>query len=170
MVLLKQENNKKTMEENYIYPLGNQEYVANEDLEKDERKWVGVRLSKVMMHQIEMVVNTHPEYAWNGPNDFVRDAVRRHLEYIRRQDMLREGKIEALQPKVEKLIEDSLGLEERTRFERELKAIEKEIDVAKEPQAFIDALTKLLENTYGTAIAKTISKKLLEMLQPKGNL
>ncbi|MEM3397250.1 MAG: hypothetical protein QW620_06725 [Thermoplasmata archaeon] len=144
--------------------------MAEEDTEKDERKWVGVRLSKVMMHQIEMVVNTHPEYAWNGPNDFVRDAVRRHLEYIRRQDMLREGKIETLQPKVEQLIEESLGVEERARFEKELKAIEREIDVAKEPQAFVDALTKLLENTYGQSIAKTISKKLLDMLQTKGSI
>ncbi|MGC9059875.1 MAG: hypothetical protein ACP5JR_01365 [Thermoplasmata archaeon] len=135
--------------------------------EKDERKWVGVRLSKVMMHQIEDVVNSHPEYAWNGPNDFVRDAVRRHLEYIRRQDLLREGKIASLQPKVEKLIEDSFGEEERTRFERELKAIEREIDLAREPQRFVEALTKLLENTYGQAIARTISKKLLEMLQFK---
>lgn len=143
---------------------------VEENIEKDERKWVGVRLSKVMMHQIEMVVNTHPEYAWNGPNDFVRDAVRRHLEYIRRQDMLREGKIEMIQPKVEQLIEESLGVEERARFERELKAIEKEIDVAKEPQAFVDALTKLLENTYGQSIAKTISKKLLDMFQIKGNI
>ncbi|MCX8173189.1 MAG: hypothetical protein N3F63_01050 [Thermoplasmata archaeon] len=144
--------------------------MAEEDIEKDERKWVGVRLSKVMMHQIEMVVNTHPEYAWNGPNDFVRDAVRRHLEYIRRQDMLREGRIESLQPKVEQIIEESLGVEERTRFERELRAIEREIDVAKEPQAFVDALTKLLENTYGQSIAKTISKKLLDMLQTKGSV
>ncbi|MEM4292930.1 MAG: hypothetical protein QXJ27_02015 [Thermoplasmata archaeon] len=144
--------------------------MAEEDTEKDERKWVGVRLSKTMMHQIEMVVNTHPEYAWNGPNDFVRDAVRRHLEYIRRQDMLREGKIEMLQPRVEKLIEDSLGVEERAKFERELKAIEREIDVAKEPLAFVEALTKLLENTYGQAIAKTISRKLLEMLQTKGSV
>ncbi|MEM3493890.1 MAG: hypothetical protein QXD15_06010, partial [Thermoplasmata archaeon] len=118
----------------------------------------------------EMVVNTHPEYAWNGPNDFVRDAIRRHLEYIRRQDMLREGKIEMLQPRVEKLIEDSLGVEERAKFERELKAIEREIDVAKEPLAFVEALTKLLENTYGQAIAKTISRKLLEMLQTKGSV
>jgi len=120
-----------------------------------------------MMHQIEAVVSTHPEYAWNGPNDFVRDAVRRHLEYIRRQDLIREGKIEALQPRVEKLIEDSLGEEARTQFERELKAIEREIDVTKQPMVFIDALTKLLENTYGQAIAKTISKKLLEMIQNK---
>jgi hypothetical protein len=141
--------------------------VADEDSEKDDRKWVGVRLSKVMMHQIEAVVSTHPEYAWNGPNDFVRDAVRRHLEYIRRQDLIREGKIEALQPRVEKLIEDSLGEEARTQFERELKAIEREIDVTKQPMVFIDALTKLLENTYGQAIAKTISKKLLEMIQNK---
>lgn len=141
--------------------------MADEDSEKDDRKWVGVRLSKVMMHQIEAVVSTHPEYAWNGPNDFVRDAVRRHLEYIRRQDLIREGKIEALQPRVEKLIEDSLGEEARTQFERELKAIEREIDVTKQPMVFIDALTKLLENTYGQAIAKTISKKLLEMIQNK---
>ena len=49
---------------------------------KDERKWVGVRISKAMMHQVSDIIENHPELAYSNPNDFIRDATRRRIETI----------------------------------------------------------------------------------------
>lgn len=124
---------------------------------EDNRKWVGVRLSKAMMHQVEDAVEGHPEYAWSTPNDFVRDAVRRHLEYVRQQEYLKQGELMALPERVEDVLKRSLGDKFAGEFERRLAKATKGIDPAKDPRTYIQAVTALLSSTLGPTMAKVIT-------------
>ncbi|MCK4717718.1 MAG: hypothetical protein KAT70_03525 [Thermoplasmata archaeon] len=126
----------------------------------DERKWVGVRLSKVMMAQVEETVETHPEWAWSNPNDFVRDAVRRHLEYVRKQDAMDSQKIMSLPSKLLDLVRGMLDTPSYDDFRRKLHSIMSDMEVEKEPRQFLDNATELLASYLGETLAGNIMDKM----------
>ncbi|MEW5937757.1 MAG: hypothetical protein AB1665_08070 [Candidatus Thermoplasmatota archaeon] len=132
----------------------------NENDVEDIRKWVGVRLSKEMMHQVALVIGSHPEYAWRTPNDFVRDAVRRHIEHIRRQEMYRQQEILALPSRVEAVVAKTLGDRAAKDFEGRLANATKDIDPLTNPEDYLVAFLTLLSSTYGPTLAKRITERL----------
>ena len=131
----------------------------------DTRKWVGVRISKVMMAQIEVTIENHPEWAWSNPNDFVRDAVRRHLEYVRQQESLRRKSILGLHTRVLELSKEMLDYSTYEEFKEKLLNVAKTTDIEKEPIKFLDASTELLGNLVGETLAKNIISRLYEEVE-----
>ncbi|MDG6219893.1 MAG: hypothetical protein QCI38_00405 [Candidatus Thermoplasmatota archaeon] len=135
---------------------------AHERAKSDDRKWVGVRLTKVMMAQIEEVVETHPEWAWSNANDFVRDSVRRHLEYVRQQDTLSANKIQTLPSKIMELTRSMLDSQTFDEFRRKILELLSTIDLDREPKLFLDAATDIMKSYLGESLAVNVMKKLYE--------
>lgn len=132
-----------------------------EDKKKDERKWVGVRISKKMMHQVEDIIDRHPEFAYNTPNDFIRDATRRHLEYVISMEIKERENLRALPSKVESIVEEAVGQSLAKDFDARMKALMDEVDPNDRPEQFMDGLKKLLAATFGPTMAETITKKII---------
>ncbi len=118
------------------------------------KKWLGVRLSRVMMAQIAEVLRSHPEYAWSTPNDFVRDAVRRLLEHVGRQEALSKLNIEVMQSSARQVVEETIGASAGNELAERLKAIEE----SKFDEQFLESLTDML----GKKVAKGVIEKLRE--------
>ncbi len=129
---------------------------------KDDRKWVGVRISKPMMHQVEEVIDRHPEFAYTTPNDFIRDATRRHIEYVLSVERQAEANLEKLPDKVESIIEEAVGDSLARDFEKEIDKLLTKFDPNEKPDEFMDGLKKLLASTFGPTMAEAIANKILE--------
>lgn len=132
------------------------------DEQKDERKWVGVRISKKMMHQVEDVVERHPEFAYSTPNDFIRDATRRHLEYVISMNIRARENISALPAKVESIVEEAVGTSLAKDFEKHMQELLKNTDPNDKPEEFMKGLKKILASTFGPTMAETITNKIME--------
>ena len=132
------------------------------DEQKDERKWVGVRISKLMMHQVEDIIEHHPEFAYNSPNDFIRDATRRHLEYIISMEIRTRENIVALPTMVESIVEEAVGQSLAKDFDKHMQKLIKDIDPNDKPEEFMEGLKKLLASTFGPTMADTITNKILD--------
>ena len=128
----------------------------------DERKWVGVRLSKVMMAQVEEMVKTHPEWAWSSNNDFVRDAVRRLLEHVRKQDAMRRQNLVSLPKRILELTRDMLDEESYQQFRRKLLDLVGTLDFEKEPEEFLDSATEMLASYLGENLARRVVNGIYE--------
>jgi|GEM_PF-1806598 len=123
------------------------------------KKWLGVRLSRAMMAQVEEVLQKHPEYAWSTPNDFVRDAVRRLLEHVRREEMLSRINTEAMEKSAKKIVEDTIGELAGKKLDEKLKDVE--------PNKFDEKLFETLSEMLGQKVAKGVIEKLRESVEEK---
>lgn len=128
--------------------------------EQDDRKWVGVRISKAMMRQIEEIMEKHPEYAWNTPNDFIRDATRRYMEYIYQQEALKGAAISDMPRRVEGVLEETLGDSFAKEFEAILEKRTKGIDAKSDPEAYMAAVNDALSEVFGPTVAKLVTQRM----------
>ncbi len=128
---------------------------------KDERKWVGVRISKAMMHQVSDIIENHPELAYSTPNDFIRDATRRRIEIIMEREMVARANITALPNRVESIIEDAVGEGLARDLENELKKLLDKIDPRKDPDSFMRGVKSILSSTFGPTMAETIASRII---------
>ena len=128
---------------------------------KDERKWVGVRISKAMMYQVSEIIEGHPELAYSTPNDFIRDATRRRIEVIMEREMVARANITALPDRVESIIEDAVGEGLARDLETELRKLLEHIDPKKDPDGFMRGVKKILSSTFGPTMAETIASRII---------
>jgi len=148
--------------DNIVLVMGEEEGVAGEDQESsdknqvDERKWVGIRLSKVMMSQVEEAVKAHPEWAWSSNNDFVRDAVRRLLEHVRKQDVAKRQNIVSMPKKILDAARGILDDESYEQFRKRFLDLLSTIDFDKEPVEFLDSSTGILASYLGEGLARKV--------------
>ena len=135
--------------------------MASQD-KKDERKWVGVRISKAMMHQVSEIIDRHPELAYSTPNDFIRDATRRHIETIVTRDIMAGANVNALPERVESIIEDAVGEGLAKDLEHQLEALLKNMDPKENPDEFLEAIKAILSSTFGPTMAETIASRIIQ--------
>ena len=133
--------------------------MASEEQE-DGRKWVGVRISKAMMHQVEDIIAQHPEYAWNTPNDFIRDATRRYMEYVHQQEALKGAALTEMPKRVEGVLEETLGDGFAKEFESLLEKRTSGIDASKEPEAYMAAVNAALSEVFGPTVARLVTERM----------
>jgi hypothetical protein len=126
----------------------------------DARKWVGVRISKAMMRQVEEVIEAHPEYAWSTPNDFIRDATRRYMEYIHQQDAMKGAAVREMPARVEGMLEETLGEGYAKEFEAILEQRTRGIDAAAEPDKYMEAVSGALSEIFGPTVAKLVTQRM----------
>jgi len=131
---------------------------------EDKRKWVGVRLSRLMMQQIETLIEEHLEWAWSTPNDFVRDAVRRHMEYVRTQGSFQKQRMEDFPKKAREVMKQVVDEGSLAEFEAKLDALLDSVDVNKEPKKFLDEFTEMLAEAVGPTLAKKLTGRLYDGL------
>ena len=129
---------------------------------KDDRKWVGVRISKAMMHQVSEIIEDHPELAYSTPNDFIRDATRRRIEIIMEREMVARANITALPDRVESIIEDAVGEGLARDLETELRKLLEKVDPKKDPDAFMRGVKTILSSTFGPTMAETIASRIIK--------
>ena len=129
---------------------------------KDERKWVGVRISKAMMHQVCEIIEGHPELAYSTPNDFIRDATRRRIEVIMEREMVARANITALPDRVESIIEDAVGEGLARDLEKELGKLLDSIDPKRDPDGFMRGVKQILSSTFGPTMAETIASRIIK--------
>jgi hypothetical protein len=130
------------------------------DEREDKRKWVGVRISKAMMHQVEDVIRDHPEYAWNTPNDFIRDATRRYMEHIHQQEALRKEAMAGMPGRVEGVLEEALGESFTKEFEAVLDKRTGGLDPVKDAEAYVAALDVTLAEYFGPTVARLVTQRM----------
>ncbi|MCD6461712.1 MAG: hypothetical protein J7L61_03110 [Thermoplasmata archaeon] len=127
-----------------------------------QSKWIGIRLSRVMMEQVKEIVETHPEWAWRNPNDFVRDAVRRHMEYVRNQDRYNRRRVSSLPGKVDRIAEAVLDEKVYDEFRRKLSNILSSVDSGREPELFLRTVKDLLAEYVGEDLSARLIANLYE--------
>ena len=126
----------------------------------DTRKWVGVRISKAMMHQVEEIIAAHPEYAWSTPNDFIRDATRRYMEYVHQQDALKGAAVRDMPARVEGVLEETLGEGYAKEFETILEQRTHGIDASDDPERYMEAVNGALSEIFGPTVAKLVTQRM----------
>ncbi len=129
---------------------------------KDERKWVGVRISKAMMHQVTELIERHPELAYSTPNDFIRDATRRRIESVFEREMVARANINTLPERVESIIEDAVGEGLAKDLEHELELLLKKVDPKTDPDGFMRGVKKILSSTFGPTMAESIASRIIQ--------
>ena len=134
------------------------------DEDSDNRKWVGVRLSKVMMNQVEDTVKAHPEWAWSNNSDFIRDAVRRLLEQVRTQESIKAHSLSTLPKRVLDVAKETLDPGSYSQFRKDLLEIMASMDFDRDPSTFLDASTDTLAKYLGETLAQSVVKNLYEEL------
>jgi len=142
----------------------------NSNGEGSKGKWVGVRLSKVMMEQIKETVDSHPEWAWRNPQDFVRDAVRRHMEYIREQDRFSRRKISDIPGKVDSIAKEMLDGDIYSEFRKKMSAVVSNVDSGKDPKLFLNTMEDVLAEYVGETLASDVLKRLYDSLGGVGSV
>ena len=133
--------------------------MVNEEPE-DARKWVGVRISKAMMRQVEDVIAAHPEFAWSPPNDFIRDATRRYMEYVHQQDLMKGAAVREMPARVEGVLEETLGEGYAKEFETILEQRTRGIDATAEPEKYMAAVSAALSEIFGPTVAKLVTQRM----------
>jgi len=116
-----------------------------------------VRVPKDMYDAIGEIIKKYPQYGWKGPSEFVRDAVRRYVDELRRREIILKRAAEAMPGRVKDILSRFMGPEEASEAYEEIKKINE-----RDADKFIQEAVKVLKKYVGEALAEIIARRIVE--------
>ena len=116
-----------------------------------------VRVPKEMYDAIGEIIKDYPQYGWKGPSEFVRDAIRRYVEDLRRKELVLRKAMKAMPDRVKNILQKFMGEEEANEAYRKIKEIKEE-----DPEKYMNKVIEVLEGYVGRQLAEIIAKRIVE--------
>ena len=116
-----------------------------------------VRVPRDMYEAIGEIIKEYPQYGWKGPSEFVRDAVRRYVEEVKRREIVLRKAIKVMPDRIKVILTNFMGEEEAEESYRKIKEIKDN-----EPEKYIDEVIEILQSKVGRNLAELIARKIVE--------
>ncbi len=116
-----------------------------------------VRVPRDMYDAIGELIKKYPQYGWKGPSEFVRDAIRRYVEELKRREILLERAKKVMPDRVKVILSKFMGPEEAKEAYEKIMRIEE-----KDPEKYIAEVVKILEDYVGAKLADLIARRIVE--------
>jgi len=116
-----------------------------------------VRVPRDMYDAIGELIKKYPQYGWKGPSEFVRDAIRRYIEELKRREILLERAKKVMPDRVKLILSKFMGVEEAKEAYVKIMRIEE-----KDPEKYIAEVVKILEDYVGAKLAELIARRIVE--------
>ena len=116
-----------------------------------------VRVPKEMYDAIGEIIRSYPQYGWKGPSEFVRDAIRRYVEELRRREMVLRKAMKVMPDKVKNILQKFMGEKEADEAYRKIKDIKEE-----DPEKYLNRVIAVLESHVGRQLAEIIARRIVE--------
>ena len=116
-----------------------------------------VRVPKEMYDAIGEIIKNYPQYGWKGPSEFVRDAIRRYVEELRRREILLRKAMKAMPDRVKNILQKFMGEAEADEAYRKIKEIDE-----KDPEKYLEKVIDILKDYVGKQLAEIIARRIVE--------
>ena len=116
-----------------------------------------VRVPRDMYEAIGEIIREYPQYGWKGPSEFVRDAVRRYVEEVKRRELILRKAIKSMPDRVKIILTNFMGEEEAEESYRKIMEIKKD-----NPEEYIEEVIKVLQGKMGRNLAELIARRIVE--------
>ena len=116
-----------------------------------------VRVPKEMYDAIGEIIRSYPQYGWKGPSEFVRDAIRRYVEELRRREIVLRKAIKVMPDRVKNILQKFMGEDEAGEAYRKIKDIKEE-----DPEEYVKKVVEVLEGYVGRQLAELIARRIVE--------
>ncbi len=116
-----------------------------------------VRVPRDMYEAIGEIIREYPQYGWKGPSEFVRDAVRRYVEEVKRREVILRRAIKEMPDRIKLILVNFMGEEEAEESYRKIKGIKEE-----EPEKYIEDVIGILQDKVGRNLAELIARRIVE--------
>ena len=122
-----------------------------------------VRVPKDMYDAIGDIIKKYPQYGWKGPSEFVRDAIRRYVEELKRREILLERAVKIMPNRVKAILSKFMGPAEAEEAYEKIMAIQE-----KEPEEYIKEVVNILSDYVGEKLAELIARRIVEERENEG--
>ncbi len=116
-----------------------------------------VRVPKEMYDAIGEIIKNYPQYGWKGPSEFVRDAIRRYVEELRRREILLRKAMKAMPDRVKNILQKFMGEAEADDAYRKINEIDE-----KDPEKYLEKVIDILKDYVGKQLAEIIARRIVE--------
>ena len=116
-----------------------------------------VRVPRDMYEAIGEIIREYPHYGWKGPSEFVRDAVRRYVEEVKRREMILRKAVRVMPDRIKMILVNFMGEEDAEEAYQKIKAIKEN-----EPEKYIEKVVEILQDKVGRNLAEIISRRIVE--------
>ncbi len=122
-----------------------------------------VRVPKDMYDAIGDIIKKYPQYGWKGPSEFVRDAIRRYVEELKRREILLERAVKVMPNRVKVILSKFMGPAEAEEAYEKIMGIQE-----KEPEEYIMEVVNILSDYVGEKLAELIARRIVEERENEG--
>ncbi|GEM_PF-6055497 len=134
---------------------------SGEEGESEELSgYTAVRISKKLHATVKEFIGEHPDWAWGGLADFVRDAIRYYMAYVRRQDDFKVVRLGKLPKRVLELAEPMMDIDMYERFRKDIVGVVASFNPSEDPDLFFDAVVECLGKYIGRELAGLVVEQL----------